>query len=843
MNWRHIHSQIVNQFKCLNLSKKKFIKALAFGSVSVVLLLSACSENITTTSTPENALAFDKSNSINGSAIVDNEPNGTVVSPPADITVNLGEQIYFAGSGFDPTGNYPLSYHWNFGSIQPSGLAQNPGYVTMNTLGTHRIILTVTNGLGVSDSTPEVRIINVMDPNSPNIPVDSNPLASIDSPVGGLVIKVGETVNFTGSGFSPAGYEPLTYLWNFSGAIPNSTLPNPGNVTFTQPGVYLVNLTVTDAMGVQNTNVATVTIIVSAEGVTNLAPTATILSPPDDLTIKVGDSLYFIGSANDADSNEPLNYSWDFGGAAPISNQSVPGKIMFSTPGVYAVRLMVTDSLGLSDANPPVRTITVSDVKVQRDMPLNTVIISPIADMEIMLGDSVNFQGEGNNGTLVEPLRYLWTFNNMETKHVTEQNPGNINFPRVGKFEVALIIADANGNVVTHETERKITVIDPNALSVHIHDPETHQTINVGQSISFVSMVNDPTGSGPYTYHWTFNGAAPDSMMPITDPITFNTAGIYKIRLSITDGDPNPLTLRRAKAETRIITVVDPDALQARITSPMSNHTINAGDVLTFAGEGIDPLGTAVLEYMWKFDGVGPDMAVQNPGDIIFSTPGKFRIEMIVRDSITLRQTRSNKITITVLDPTSLIADITSPMTDKLIYMGESVNFMGMGIDPLNDTTQFIYHWDFGRGMISTEQNPGPRIYNTPGSHEVEFHVDDPLTNRHSKEVEREINVMPIASMNPNPVTNSVFGTITSPLSNMTIEAGVILDFTASGFDPNGGLLSYHWNFGGAVPNATVQNPGAITFSQSGVYTIILTVKNMAGEIDPNPPTLIITVL
>jgi len=830
------------RFHRILLNRSKLFNLIGLSVIVAAFVLSGCSESITPQN--ETSLAFVKSsnNESSGSkSRATNEPDGQIISPTTNVTVNLGDDIYFAGSAYDPTGNYPLSFHWDFGQIQPNSLIQNPGFITMTQVGTFRIALTASNTIGVSDPNPDFRIIEVIDPNAPNVPnlpTNPGPIGSIVSPVGNLSINVGESLFFMGAGNSPAGFDPISFFWNFAGSAPNSTQQTPGNVTFNQAGVFPIQLTVTDTLGQTNNGSEVVMVTVNANGVENVAPTATIISPPGDLTIKAGESIYFTGSGNDIDSNEPLAYFWDFSGGAPASALVSPGKVTFTTPGVYIARLTVTDVLGLSDLNPPVRIITVSDVAVTNEMPLNDVIISPAADLTVMLGETVNFQGEGNTGGLPGPLRYLWHFEHMGMPPVTIQNPGDVLFDRLGEFEVELVIGDANGNVVSHEVERRITVVDPNALQVHIHEPATNQTINVGDSILFQSMIiNDPLGSPAFNYNWSFDRAAADSMLANPEPVTFNFAGEFKVRLRATD----PLTGRIARAEPRIITVVDPTALQARIVTPMANQTINVGDVLNFAGEAFDPLGTATIEYMWRFNDVVPNMAVQNPGDIAFNVPGKFEIKLFVRDSTTLREARSNTIRVTVQDPNSLLAEITSPANDMLLYLGESVNYTGIGIDPLSDATMLSYNWKFGRGDISSEPNPGIRTYDMPGDYEVKFHVDDPLTNRHSNKVEREIHVMPIAS--PSSVAATVNGTITSPMSNMTVTAGSIVVFEATGSDPAGRALMYHWNFNGSSLNSTAQNPGAVMLGTPGIYTITLTVKNDIGEVDPTPAFVIITVL
>ena len=826
------------RFQKLLSNSKQVIQVLFFGFMTTALILTACSENMSTSSSPERAVPYTKVNNINANTITS---ISTIVSPATDLTVSLGEEIYFSASGVDPAGNYPLTYHWDFNRIQPNSLMQNPGFISMNKLGTHKVVLTITNSIGIFISAPETRIIKVTNPNSgnnPNVPVALSPVPKIDSPIGNLNINVGDSLNFRGSATSSDNNVPFNYFWNFAGAVPNSIKRNPGQITFNIPGVYPISLSVTDSLGLMSIEAAMITITVGDIGTTNSAPVATILSPPGDLSIKVGDSLFFTGMASDADVNSILTYNWDFAGAAPNSALSTPGKIVFSAPGTYAVKLFATDSQGLSNLDPPVRIITVADVSTHNQMPLNNVILSPPTDITIDIGASVNFMGEGNDGSLTGPLRYLWHFEGIGMSSSTVQNPGEITFPQTGSFDAKLIIADANGNVVSNKVERKITVIDPNALRVHIHEPATHQMINVGESITFSSMIiNDPLGSPTYTYHWQFDGAAPDSIMENPDPVTFNSVGVYEIKLSIQD----PLTNRRARANTLKVTVSDPDALQVNIISPLTNQTIFVGDTLNFSGAGVDPLGTAALSYSWKFDGVTPDSNVQNPGNITFNTPGKYKIQLMVTDSMTLRRTRSNIITVTVQDPNALIAEITSPSSDKLLYLGESIDFMGMGADPFSDATMLMYQWEFGRGITSTQQNPGIFTYDTAGDYEVEFHVDDPLTNRHSNKIERRIHVMPTSD--PSSVVATIKGIITSPMSNMTIAAGDVVVFEATGFDPSGAALMYHWNFDGSALNTTTQNPGSVMFNMPGIYTITVTVSNAAGDIDASPPSVIITVM
>ena len=82
-------------------------------------------------------------------------------------------------------------------------------------------------------------------------------------------------------------------------------------------------------------------------------------------------------------------------------------------------------------------------------------------------------------------------------------------------------------------------------------------------------------------------------------------------------------------------------------------------------------------------------------------------------------------------------------------------------------------------------------------------------------------------------------GAITTPSGDMTITAG-----SAINFGTNTSAANYSWVFpGGSPATSTAQNPGNVTFSTYGMYTVSLTVIDATGNSDPNPPTRTIAVL
>jgi len=93
---------------------------------------------------------------------------------------------------------------------------------------------------------------------------------------------------------------------------------------------------------------------------TDQPPKAVITSPSSDLTIRVGDTVTFAGTASDADGTV-ASTQWIFPGATPgQSNVLNPGAVTFNTVGSSVVSLTAVDNQGVNDPSPPTRTIFVS---------------------------------------------------------------------------------------------------------------------------------------------------------------------------------------------------------------------------------------------------------------------------------------------------------------------------------------------------------------------------------------------------------------------------------------------------------------------------------------------------
>ena len=86
-------------------------------------------------------------------------------------------------------------------------------------------------------------------------------------------------------------------------------------------------------------------------------------------------------------------------------------------------------------------------------------------------------------------------------------------------------------------------------------------------------------------------------------------------------------------------------------------------------------------------------------------------------------------------------------------------------------------------------------------------------------------------------------GTITSPASNVTVNAGQSVSFAGTGTSTDSTISSYYWTlFDGNPSSSNVQNPGPVTYSIPGTHVATLTVTDSQGVSDPHPPSVTITV-
>ncbi|UCE80588.1 MAG: PKD domain-containing protein, partial [Methanobacteriota archaeon] len=261
------------------------------------------------------------------------------VTPPVadaglDRTTPIGTEVTLNGSG--STDNHEVvNYTWTFTDDEDVTLYGMEVVYLFVTPGDHTVTLTVEDAAANSDN--DTVLITIVD--------DIDPVADAGPD---QIVSIGDEVTFDGSGSSDNSGAIESYSWTFEYDDDEEELSGESPVfTFDIVGVYVVTLTVEDAVGNYDTD--TVTIRVNAPPVADAG---------DAITEYVGEEVTFDGSGSTDDSGTIDNYTWTFTYEDDEKElYGVSPSFVFEVPGEYTVVLTVTDAAGLSDTDEVVVTI------------------------------------------------------------------------------------------------------------------------------------------------------------------------------------------------------------------------------------------------------------------------------------------------------------------------------------------------------------------------------------------------------------------------------------------------------------------------------------------------------
>jgi PKD repeat protein len=276
------------------------------------------------------------------------QPTADALSP--SFTVASGTPAVGRPVSFDPSASAPpagySSVTWNFGDSATGFTTGNASAQhTYAAAGDYTVTLTAVDTLGnVAAATQTVT-------------VRSPPTATFTTPSADPL--VGSVVAFDGSDSSDPNSGGLisSYSWSFGDGA-TATGPTPSH-TYAAPGIYMVQLTVTDNFGVVSSTVSTQLQALAV-------PTASFAFSPTALT---GHAAAFDGTASsDPNSGGSISsYDWSFGDGT-TGTGATPSHT-YGSPGMYSVQLTVTDNFGVVSASvsrqlqvlaPPTASFTVS---------------------------------------------------------------------------------------------------------------------------------------------------------------------------------------------------------------------------------------------------------------------------------------------------------------------------------------------------------------------------------------------------------------------------------------------------------------------------------------------------
>ncbi|MBN2411095.1 PKD domain-containing protein [candidate division KSB1 bacterium] len=591
--------------------------------------------------------------------------------PAADFNININDlTAEFTDNSSDPDGSV-VSWSWDFGDGTTS-TEQNVTH-TYAADGSYSVALTVMDDGGAAGSTSQTVYIGDL----PNIPPTSNFSFNIS----------GLDVTFTDESSDPDG-QITAWNWNF-GDGSTSTEQNPVH-TFANPGLYAVQLTITDDDGDTGSATKNVNIIV----VDNDPPVADFTYTTLKLLAK------FTDQSTDPDNNI-IAWSWDFGDGTGSMVQNPNHN--YAASGTYTVTLTVTDSkLATGTAS---QTISVS----------GTSNNPPVADFSYTTTNLTAYFTDLSTDPDNNIIAWNWGFGDGGGTML--QNP-NHTYTSAGTYIVTLTVTDSK--LATSSISKSVTV----ETSMN-QPPVADFTFTVsGLEVTFSDQSTDPDGNITAT-NWNFgDGSTSNEQNPVH---SYAAGGTYIVTLTVTDNNQAANSI--FKAVTVETSVNQP---------PIADFTFTVSELeVTFSDQSTDPDGS-IQEWNWNF-GDGSTSNEQNPVHS-YAAGGTYIVTLTVTDN--------NQATNSIFKAVTVLGTSNHPPVADFSYTIDnlSVYFTDLSTDP--DNNIIAWSWDFGDGGTSPIQNSS-HTYDAGGTYTVTLTVTDLKletgTTSKSVTVEEPVNMPPVA--------------------------------------------------------------------------------------------------
>ena len=539
-------------------------------------------------------------------------------------------------------------YVWDFGDGTNS-TEQTPSHI-YSTAGTYNVNFTVT-GPGGSDSEVKTGYIVV------NEALSTAPIAAfaVTPTSGNVPLAVQFTDQSTGT--------PTSWIWDFGDG--NNTTGQNVTHTYTSAGIYIANLTVSNANGTNSTS-ASITV---TEKNTPIIPIANFSANTSEGYAPL--AVQFTNMSENA-----VSLIWDFGDGMNSTEQNPVHT--YSEAGNYTVNLTVSNENGTDSK---FATINVFE---------KSAPVLPIANFSSNVTEGfaplfVQFTDLSENATVIN-----WDFG--DGTNSTEKNPLHT-YNTLGNYTVNLTASNENG---TASISTAITVLKQPAVLPVANFSSDVTTGYTPLSVQFTDMSKDATA-----WNWDFGDGAKSTEQ--NSPHTYNASGIYTVTLTVSNeaGIDNETKTGYIK-----VTSVPSKFAAAFTVSPISG---NAPLKVVFT----DKSTGSPSYWKWSF-GDGTYSTARNPVHT-YSKAGKYTISLTVKNAkYSSSVTKKGFINVTNYVKPPVAAFAASPTYGNAP--------LKVAFTDRSKGSPTSWKWSFGDGTYSTDRNP-VHTYSKAGKYTVSLTV------------------------------------------------------------------------------------------------------------------------
>jgi hypothetical protein len=381
----------------------------------------------------------------------------------------------------------------------------------------------------------------------------SNNHAPVADPGGPYSARAGIAIVLDASASHDPDGDAITFAWdlNNDGTFGDSSAQKP---SFTVNGpagtVFSVCLRVSDPGGLTDTKCTTVTVLV------NHAP---VSDPGGPYSATSGVAIVLDGSGSNDPDGDAITYEWDLNNDGTFGDSSAQ-KPSFTVNGpagtVFSVCLRVRDSGGLTDT----KCTTVTVVSSNRPPVANA---GP--NQQVNEGDLVTLDGSASSDPDGDALTYSWSQIGGPAVTLSSTTAAKPTFtaPDDGTYTFRLAVNDGKATASDDITVNVANV----APVVLITGPAPGTLSRVGDPVTFTGSFTDKGRADTHTARWSFDAlTAPGVVVEsngsgsVSATYTFSAAGVYQVKLDVTDDDGGVGSSTTAGGNDAYVVVYDPSA-------------------------------------------------------------------------------------------------------------------------------------------------------------------------------------------------------------------------------------------------------------------------------------------